>query len=83
MMAWHKKARRLRKKGASLSMIGAACGVSPQAVSLALDPSKRAARQRYVKKWKRARYKKDERFRKRQQKLDRESKRRQRAVDAR
>jgi hypothetical protein len=75
---WHKQAQKLRHQGASLREIGEAVEVSPQAVSLALDPDKQAARRKYVKAWKRKKYK-DPKFRKRQQKLDRDSKRRARA----
>lgn len=75
--SWHQHAIKLRERGASLSQIGAALGVSPQAVSIALDPEKQAARRKYVKAWKRKRYK-EPKFRERQQKLDLKSKRRQR-----
>jgi hypothetical protein len=75
--AWHAKAKKLRLQGQSLSMIAANCDVSPQAVSIALDPKKQARRRKYVKLWKRKKYKEPE-FREQQRKLDRESKRRQR-----
>jgi predicted transcriptional regulator len=76
--AWHADAKRLRKRGMSLSQIGLELDVSPQAVSLALDPEKQVRRRRYVKVWKRRRYA-ESAFRKRQQRLDRESKRRRRS----
>lgn len=75
---WHKQAIKLAGRGYSLSEIGEACGVTPQAVSIALDPEKQAARRAYVKAWKRKRYK-DPKFRARQQKLDREAKKKARS----
>jgi hypothetical protein len=75
--AWHAKAKKLQLQGQSLSMIAANLDVSPQAVSIALDPEKQKCRRKYVKAWKRKKYKEKE-FREHQQKLDRESKRRRR-----
>ena len=80
MPAWHEKAKRLRFKGQSLSMIAAACDVSPQAVSIALDPKKQKARRKYVKAWKEQRYSDDE-FREHQQEMDRNMKARKRKTD--
>lgn len=77
---WHAQARRLKKAGKSLAEIGRQLEVSPQSVSIALDPKKQERRRAYVKAWKAKRYAEDE-FRARQQKLDRESKQRQRAAD--
>jgi predicted transcriptional regulator len=80
--AWYADAKRLRKRGMSLSQIGLELDVSPQAVSLDLDPGKQARRRKYVKAWKRRRYA-ESAFRKRQQKLDREAKKRARATSRR
>lgn len=77
--AWHDDAKRLRHvDGKTLAEIGHTLGVSPQAVSLAVDPKKQGRRRAYVKAWKAGRYANDD-FRERQQELDRESKRRTRA----
>lgn len=75
---WHAKAKILRKQRYTLESIGLKLGVSPQAVSIALDPEKQKRRRDYVKKWKQESYK-DAVFRARQQKWDREAKRIKRA----
>lgn len=75
--SWHARAKSLRKTGQSLSMIAAKLDVSPQAVSVALDPKKQAARRKYVKKWSAKQYENPE-FRKLKLKQNRASKRRRR-----
>lgn len=76
---WHSLAKRLRKKGFSLSEIGRQCGVSPQAVSIALDPEKQKKRRQYVKLWNR-KQRADPKARVKHRKIDRESHRRRRAA---
>ncbi|HEX5508777.1 MAG TPA: hypothetical protein VFX37_09760 [Pseudolabrys sp.] len=76
---WHALARRLRSTGMSLSSIALKCGVSSQAVSIALDSNKQARRLKYLRAWNQAR-RADPKIRERHRDIDRASHRRRRAA---